>query len=465
MSNLNATDILVIQKIIEKKTKDKGLVWDFTNATFKEFVESYTGLDIYDDKYEAEDGGSKIKRLKMFLKIEEDSYVIMLLQGIEEYGKKRFKHSFFETLPNNSFKHLVLKPFASSWNYTGALDYLSNIYASSLDLETVASRPLVLYLNGEYWGIYYIHERPDERYLEDHLGVNIDNVNIISGWNPILDHGTLLYFNQFYDWMETADLSDDEAYSYAETKMDMSNFIDYQIFELFSENTDWPANNMRMWQEGDGPWRWIFYDGDACFRWNTFYAFDNSIYVGDEWWPSSTKATLFFRKLLTNETFTNRFKSRFLELLQTTFMYSALEPEFEHIKTSLEPEVPWQSQRFGFPADIQTWVSDMGQTRWFLQQRAESLQGVLDGFLEVPEMASGSFVCYPNPSHDVIHVYVDCEATEKGEVAIYDLLGRKVFAQHCEMHQGPNDIVLQPHLHAGIYVLRIGNLTRKIVRY
>lgn len=89
MSNLNATDILVIQKMIEKKTKDKGLVWDFTNATFKEFVESYTGLDIYNDKYEAEDGGSKIKRLKMFLKIEENSYVIMMLEGIKEYGKKR----------------------------------------------------------------------------------------------------------------------------------------------------------------------------------------------------------------------------------------------------------------------------------------------------------------------------------------------------------------------------------------
>lgn len=89
MSNLNATDILVIQKIIEKKTKDRGLVWDFTNATFKEFVESYTGLDIYDDKYQAEDGGSKIKRLKMFLRVEEDSYVIMLLEGIKEYGKKR----------------------------------------------------------------------------------------------------------------------------------------------------------------------------------------------------------------------------------------------------------------------------------------------------------------------------------------------------------------------------------------
>lgn len=89
MSNLNAIDILLIQKIIEKKTKNKGLVWDFTNATFKEFVESYTGLDIYNDKYEAEDGGSKIKRLKMFLRIEEDSYVIMLLEGIKEYGRKK----------------------------------------------------------------------------------------------------------------------------------------------------------------------------------------------------------------------------------------------------------------------------------------------------------------------------------------------------------------------------------------
>ena len=89
MSNLKAADILIIQKMIEKKTKDKGLVWDFTNASFKDFVESYTGLDIYDDKYIAEDGGSKMKRLKMFLKVEENTYVIMLLQGISEYGKKR----------------------------------------------------------------------------------------------------------------------------------------------------------------------------------------------------------------------------------------------------------------------------------------------------------------------------------------------------------------------------------------
>ncbi len=89
MSNLTATEILSIQKMIEKKTKDKGFVWQFTNSTFKDFVESYTAINIYDDKYISTDGSSKMKRLKMFLKIEEDANVILLLKGIKEYGKKR----------------------------------------------------------------------------------------------------------------------------------------------------------------------------------------------------------------------------------------------------------------------------------------------------------------------------------------------------------------------------------------
>ena len=102
----------------------------------------------------------------------------------EEYGKKRFKHKFFETIPQNNFKHLILKPFAASWNQSGVNDHICNQIASRLNVESLASRPVVLYLNGEYWGIYYIHERPDERYLEDHFGIDIEHVNIINAWNP-----------------------------------------------------------------------------------------------------------------------------------------------------------------------------------------------------------------------------------------------------------------------------------------
>ena len=100
----------------------------------------------------------------------------MKIYARDEYGKKRFKHQFFETIPDSSFKHLIFKPFNSSWTYSGINDYVSNQLAARLNLETVASRPVVLYLNGEYWGIYYIHEKPDERYLETHCHVDIEDI-------------------------------------------------------------------------------------------------------------------------------------------------------------------------------------------------------------------------------------------------------------------------------------------------
>lgn len=384
----------------------------------------------------------------------------------EEYGKKRFKHKFFETIPQNNFKHLVLKPFSASWNQSGVNDHICNQIASQLNLETLASRPVLLYLNGEYWGVYYIHERPDEHYLEDHYGVDIDNINIIGAWNPIVEHGSDESFRALFQWVEENDLSDDEAFAYFESQVDLDNFIDYQIFELFAENTDWPANNMRCWQEGNGKWRWIFYDGDACLRWMTFYAFEYAVYDGDETWPSNWKATLFFRKLLENENFKTRFAMRFSELLNTSFSYLVTGPVYYDIKTTLEPEVPYQSQRFGFPTDVDSWNDDMGRVNWFLMRRTEYITVPIQELLVgLPEMQQKSFQCYPNPTSGEIHLCFDADAFGATEIGIYDLTGRKVLMVSCPMVEGKNDVVINPDLAAGVYLLKVGRYVQRIVRY
>lgn len=389
----------------------------------------------------------------------------MKIYAREEYGKKRFKHKFFETIPHNNFKHLALKPFSASWHNSGVNDHVANQIASRLDLETLASRPVVLFLNGEYWGIYYIHERPDERYLEDHFGVDIDNVNLISGWNPIVDHGSVENFSALFHWMETADLSDADNYAYVSTQMDLDNFIDYQIFELFSENTDWPANNMRCWQLGNGKWRWIFYDGDACLRWSTFYAFENSVDEGHAVWPSNWRATLFFRRLLENETFKERFENRFHELLDTAFSYEVTKPIFDNIKEAIIDEVPLQSERFGFPTSMEAWNTDMGRVNWFLMNRGSDILEPLHEFLmDLPELKQEPMLCYPNPSTGEIHINFEADVVGATEIAIYDLMGRKVFAQPCMLTVGYNEMVLQPRLDVGVYVLKVGSYTQKIIR-
>ena len=384
----------------------------------------------------------------------------------EEYGKKRFKHKFFETIPINNFKHLVLKPFAASWNQSGVNDHICNQIASQLNLESLASRPVVLYLNGEYWGIYYIHERPDERYLEDHYGVDIDHVNIMANWVDVADHGTAANFIDLFRWVEEADLTTPDDYAYFESHVDIDNFIDYQIFEMFIENCDWPANNMRCWQEDNGPWRWIFYDGDACLLWMTFYAFDNAVYDGDSIWPSSAGSTLFFRKLLENEDFQSRFISRFQELLNTSFSNEVTSPIFEEIKLRIEPEVPLQSERFGFPESMEEWASDMDKVEYFLRARPNCVLDPLNDLLiGIPENQSvESIMCFPNPFSDEIHLRLLSDDNKVGEIAIYDVLGRKVLSEAFSTETG-NEITLNPSLPAGVYVLKVGSHSRRIVRY
>ncbi len=384
----------------------------------------------------------------------------------EEYGKKRFKHKFFETIPINNFKHLVLKPFAASWNQSGVNDHICNQIASQLNLESLASRPVVLYLNGEYWGIYYINERPDERYLEDHYGVDIDHVNIMANWVDVADHGTAANFIDLFRWVEEADLTIPEDYAYFESHVDIDNFVDYQIFEMFIENCDWPANNMRCWQEDNGPWRWIFYDGDACLLWMTFYAFDNAVYDGDSTWPSSAGSTLFLRKLLENEDFQSRFISRFQELLNTSFSNEVTSPIFEEIKLRIEPEVPLQSERFGFPESMEEWASDMDKVEYFLRARPNYvLEPLNDLLIGIPENQSvESIMCFPNPFSDEIHLRLLSDDNKVGEIAIYDVLGRKVLSEAFSTETG-NEITLNPSLPAGVYVLKVGNHSRRIVRY
>ena len=389
----------------------------------------------------------------------------MKVYAREEYGKKRFKHKFFETLPIESFKHLTLKPFGAAWNGSGCKDYICSRMAQQLDMEWQASRPAVLFLNGEYWGVYYVAEKTDERFLEDHLGVNPDSVTIIDVWND-LECGNSDNFYALRTWMEQADLSDDEQYTYAKEHIDIDNFIDYYILELFAANLDWPATNTRMWQLGDSKWRWIFFDGDACLEAQDFDVFANATYDGDGGYPSSRRATLFFRRLLENEHFKEQFANQFNQLVYSTLSYQNTKPYFDYIKATLTNEVPNQSHRFGTPSTYSTWLYySMRVIDEFLSERPEAIIGSLNGFLSIEQAIALDFHCYPNPSSGELHINIATDTFGTNEICIYDMLGRRVLAMPCLLYNGSNEITLSLELKAGVYILKVGNHTQRIVKY
>ena len=179
------------------------------------------------------------------------------LYAREKYGERQFSHDFFGKEGHHRFKRLVLKPYSSLWPHAGIQDQLCVEMALRLGIDAPFSRPVRLYINGEYWGLYFLQERIDEHYLEDHYPVNADNCCMIQNWNTTPEFGDARDFDHLMDWLNTHDVQSPKHYSYLCDRIDMDNFINYLILETFVANYDWPANNTRLWKEKQGKWRWI----------------------------------------------------------------------------------------------------------------------------------------------------------------------------------------------------------------
>lgn len=379
----------------------------------------------------------------------------MKIYARNEYGKKRFKHKFFESITDTSFKHLVLKPLTATWFRAGVNDHICNQIASQLNLETLASRPVAFYLNGEYWGIYFIHEKPDERYLETHCHVDIENVNLIESWWGECEAGTNDSFLELYDYIYNNDLADPEAYTYVASRIDIDNFIDYQIFEIFTANLDWPANNMRCWQEGDGRWRWIFFDGDIALIKKEFDAFANATYDGPQAYPSNSRATLFLRKLIQNETFEAAFINRFNQLLHSALAHESTKPFTDNALETLKGEMPNQVARFGNPESAELWEGHVRYLDEFLSLRANYIYEQLGEYYLSDEYELTIDAIYPSPAQDEIRVQVHSDKTILTDIQIFDINGRLLHTTPSAIGIGETEVTLPIHLESGVYVVKI----------
>ena len=387
----------------------------------------------------------------------------MKIYAREEYGKKRFKHKFFESIPNESFKHLVMKPFSYQWFNFGIQDDICNRMAAHLDVESVASRPMVLFINGEYWGIYYLKEKPDAHYLEDHFGDEDTDYNVVSNWYGYMVDGDTTGFVEMMHWVKNCDLTQQEQYAQIGEMIDINSFIDYYCLELFIANKDWPANNMRCYQLDDGIWRWIFFDGDDALKEMSFDVLDNATSTVNLGWPTDSRSTLLFRKLLENKEFKNRFLIRFTELLTSQFTYAVTKAYFDDAAALVRGEVPAQCDRFGLPLNMGQWEYDITTIDRFLKKRVANMFDRLYAFFSDDDNNLNISRLYPNPVSDELHLVIWSDSFAVRDVELFDLLGRKVYSQRQVLMEGENYLDISCPYTSGMYLLKFENRMYKIV--
>lgn len=228
----------------------------------------------------------------------------------------------------------------------------------SQSVPTQRSKPCVLYIDGEYSGIYTIMEKLNEQHYAALMGVEEDSVTVIKAKATPESS----FYKEVLLFSQTNDLRKPEAYEAFCRMVDIDSLIDWMIIEGYSANTDIGGGNVRYVRstQGDGKWRFMLYDMDSTLEIST-NRFRNVLM------PSSTQCAVFITQLMENEDFAHRFLTRAAELLSTTLSEENVLAELERLCTLIEPEVGRDYARFG--RRIEEWKGSVETLRMRLIEK------------------------------------------------------------------------------------------------
>jgi len=257
-----------------------------------------------------------------------------------------------------------------------------------MDLEYQAYRPVVLFLNGQYWGILNLREKVNEHFLASNNGVDPDNIDLMENTatldgspQRIIIAGDDQHYNSMIDFITNNDMTTATNYEDIKTLMEIDNFINYQITQIYINNRDWPGSNCKYWRPrtGNGKWRWIIYDTDFGFglsegRSSREGVNSNSLKYALSHFSSGGHnplwATLLFRKLMENNQFKIDFINRFADLLNTIFQTENVIARIDEIESTLEKEMPNHITRWG-GISMDEWHDNVEKLRTFARKRID----------------------------------------------------------------------------------------------
>lgn len=256
-------------------------------------------------------------------------------KGFNFYGREQYAQ---ETVDMG--KYMLRTSGAKDTYLTMLRDVFNQSLVEDRAVAIQRGEPCVLFLNGEYWGLYNLQERYSAAYFEEHYGISENNLIVLkdSRANDVTTtkvtvgrEADLEAYEELVSYAQEADLSLPENYQEICMMMDMQSFIDYYVTEMYVGNTDWPVNNVcrfrsREVREGsayeDGRWRFALYDTDESTGGGST-GYDMNPFEGETYYHKiSPMDTELMANLLDNEEFRQQFCVIFMDMINKNFAYS-----------------------------------------------------------------------------------------------------------------------------------------------
>lgn len=330
----------------------------------------------------------------------------------DKYNDSDFDYPLFSQKSIQSCKRFILRASSNDFNRTFIRDAMMNtLVAGQMDVDWQAYEPAVVYLNGVFWGLYNIREKTNHFYPESNYGIDSDDVDLIEGEDTVA-HGDGTQFENMMTFVRGHDLSDSSHYAYVKNLIDLDEFMNYFITQIYVRNHDWLHQNIKCWREhsSTGKWRWLLYDMD--------WGFGGEIHEGErqyetnsiDWALKQGDASLLFQKLSCNTQFKQEFAQRFATHLNLTFHPQRVHQIIDKMVEKIEPEMDRQIERWGAIPDQDYWHQQLQILHDFGEQRADYVfQHIEESFgystvqfaAEVSDSSAGSIavhdVTFPTP--------------------------------------------------------------------
>lgn len=334
----------------------------------------------------------------------------MDFEAMDESGDKdAFYHKLFGTTLRDKFDRIMLKAAGSDnyWNNqpgapgpdNGA--HLRDVFAQTLgekynlDLDLRRWHPVLVFINGTYWGVYDMRERVDGDYFEYYYGKDRNKVDHLSYWGNLnVRLGSDTGWNNLYQYITNNNMAVPANYQHVKQYLNVNSFCQYFIINSYLVNKDW-LNWNTMWWRGRGnnnpvKWRYAMWDMDAICRLDqpNYTGISNTSANNNPCEPenlfqnnSTIKHTDMLTNLLDNPEFEQTYKDNWLMMLNGPFECNNIVAHLDSIENILTPEMTRHATRWG--GSLANWQANVDSVRAFIKARCAVISSKLDTCLDL----------------------------------------------------------------------------------
>lgn len=301
----------------------------------------------------------------------------------DKYGPKEVCYPFFGDDYVNVFSSLALRSSGQDGKYAHIRDaFCAELVRGKIDVDIMAYRPVAVYINGEYFGLYDLRERINEDYIANHTGADPDNVDLIKGGNykdtsyNVLE-GTIDEYKVLVDFLKENSLKNDDNYKKACEMVDVDELINYWICVIFFSNTD--SGNIKYYKENaeGAKWRWILYDIDWGLWASTYWEYNmfEEVLNPDGHGVGNSFSTLVLRSFMKNADFKEQFLTTFGEYLNTVFATDNMLELYEEMIKEISNEMTYHIERWNYQDDVDKLSSPYSYASW--ERNVNTLRSVI----------------------------------------------------------------------------------------